>query len=85
MFKVPLGHVGGGGLGETMTEGYAGPRGGSPYVAHRPSEEYQGGSEGSLVILRIQGMGKGAGGTGDLRSTLGCTGLRIFGGRVGGG
>ena len=89
-FKVPLGHVGGGGLGETMTEGYAGPRGGSPYVAHRPSEEYQGGSEGSLgvrvlVILRIQGMGKGAGGTGDLRSTLGCTGLRIFGGRVGGG
>ena len=73
-----------------MTEGYAGPRGGSPYVAHRPSEEYQGGLEGSLevrvlVILRIQGMGKGAGGTGDLRSTLGYTGLRFFGGRDGGG
>ena len=73
-----------------MTEGYAAPIGGWPYGAHRPSEEYQGGSGGSLgvrvlVILRIQGMGRGAEGTGDLRSTLGCTGLRFFGGRVDGG
>ena len=73
-----------------MTEEYGAPRDGWPYGAHRPSEEYREGLEGSLgvrvlVILRIQGMGRGAGGTGDLRSTLGCTGLRFFGGRVGGG
>ena len=70
-----------------MTEGYAAPIGGWPYGAHRPSEEYQGGSGGSLgvrvlVILGIQGMVMGAGGT---MSTLGCMGLRFFGGRVDGG
>jgi len=69
-----------------MTKEYVAPRGGWPYGAHRPSEEYQGGSVGSLgvrvlLILGIQGIGKGAGGT---RSTPGCTGLRFFGGRVDG-
>ena len=86
---VQQAHVEGGGLSETMTEEYEDPRGGLPWGAHRPVEEFQGGLEDSLgvrllVILRIQGMEMGAGGMGDLRSTLGCTGLRFFEGRVDG-